>query len=475
MDIVQKLFHFSIWALFVTSLGAAPSLAAADNPSDQVSSILPPWKLRGPSDWARVYIDSSGSMLGFIGKKGGPQARFFRRLKDILVESQVLNFEAAQFGLKVQPAVKVAAFEKFGLDRRFYTQGDTYLAGVIEDAISWKRNGVTLVLTDGVSSVTKFHGEAAGPSARTCTLGSDTACLALRIREYVEKGHGFWIVGFRFPFDGPYFVEEGGPKANPGTKLESVKVPDRPFYIWVGAADIKQGRAIVSGLLRFSREAEPPIPTMAIEVAPGLWDRWHVPPDVKLEELSLPRREFCPRGGGLLKSFRARERGAEFSVMEVATRDKGSFPVQVPVRGEQETQKSEMLSLLYFAQELGLSLPTTLSPDKVSLKWSLQSYQGSKKNRSYSLDLCVTGRPPQVLMGKDIDVVAQWKGRRAIAAEAPWETWSTDRDDTPEASRRTVNLSIFFRHLLSQMMPEFGDRASPVTSPETILRILYRK
>jgi hypothetical protein len=48
-------------------------------------------------------------------------------------------------------------------------------------------------------------------------------------------------------------------------------------------------------------------------------------------------------------------------------------------------------------------------------------------------------------------------------------------DDTPEAARRTVNLSIFFRHLLSQLMPELGDKASPVTDPEVFLRIFYRK
>lgn len=203
-----------------------------------------------------------------------------------------------------------------------------------------------------------------------------------------------------------------------------------------------------------------------------------MPVDTTLEELSLPRREYCARGGALLRNFRALGSGEEFPLMEVATRDKGSFAVRLPLEGTDESEeggKSALLPLLRFRQELELTLTGGLSRENVSLKSSLQPYEGSRKNRSRSLDLCVTGHPPQGLLGKDIDVAVKWKGGRATKAGTPWDGWSTDTDDTTEAARRTVNLSLFFRHLLSQLIPEFGEGASPVTHPEVLLRIQYRK
>lgn len=445
---------------------------------ERVHGLTPVWRLKGPSSWARVYIDSSGSMRGFVGNQAGPHARLLRRLKDILVDAQVLNFEAVQFGLKAGDPIRVAAFQRFGTDRKSYSEGDTYLAGAIEDAMSWRRNGVVIVLTDGVSSVTKFHGTSSGPSARTCDRGSDTACLALRIHEYVQAGHGFWIVGFRFPFDGPYWVEEGGANAAAGARLDPVRIPDRPFYAWVGAPDVAQGRAIVRELIKFAGGAKPSVPSMSIEVAPGLWERWDIPPDATLEETDLPPQRFCARGGALLKSFQIRETGQGFSVMEVATREKGSFAVRIPLQQHEASDESKangVLPLLQFRQGLALDLPQGLSRESVSLDWSLQPYRGVKKGPWQSLDLCVTGRPPMGLLGKDIDVVARWRGERAVTTGTPWDSWSTDVDDTPEAARRTVNLSLFFGHLLSQMMPESGGKTVPVMHQETFLRIRYRK
>lgn len=462
-------------------------LAAAGELSGQQEStrvaergrrLRPPWELKGPSSWARVYIDSSGSMQGFIGNQAGSHARLLRRLKDILVDGQVLNFEVVQFGLKVAEPVKVAAFQPFGLDRKRYGEADTYLAGAIEDALSWRRNGVVLILTDGVSSVTKYHGPASGPSARTCALGSDTACLALRIHEYVQAGHGFWIVGFRFPFDGPYWVEEGGPKAIAGARLDRVRVSDRPFYVWVGAPDVAQGRAIVRDLVRFAQTTKPSIATMSIEAAPGPWERWEVPPDASLEEMDVPSQRFCTRGGALLRAFRARASGERFPAMEVAARERGSFAVRLPVQRPEaieEPKGNDVFPLLQFRQELALSLPKDLSAETVSLNWSLQPYDGAKKGRWRWLDLCLTARPPLAPLGKDIEVTAHWKGERAGKAHTLWDAWSTDTDDTEEAARRTVSLSLFFRHLLSQMLPEFGERAVPFALSETFLRLHYRK
>jgi hypothetical protein len=475
------------------SIGGNESAREADrsSPAKTERHLTPPWELKDSSRWARVYIDSSLSMQGFIGDQSGSHFRLLKRLKDILVDAHVLSFEASPFGLKILRMDMVSAFSQFGTDRRAYAEKDTYLAGVIEDASSWNQNGVILILTDGISSVTKSHGlkevspkkdskQARGDrtepqSARTCSLGSDSACLALRIHEYIQSGHGFWIVGFRFPFDGPYWVEEGGPKARPGVKLERVKVPDRPFYVWVGGADVEQGRKIVRGLIRFAGEGASPVPFMAVEIAPGLWERWDVPSATTLQEIDQPPRQFCPREGGALpKTFHTRGSGKEFPVLEVKARQRGSLGVQLPLWSK-GVDTQDITSLLQFRQDLVLDLPQSLTLENKSLNWSLRPYQGVKEGRVRSLDLCVMWDPPQALLGKDMDVVARWKIERATTVGDPWEAWSTDIDDTPETARQTVNLSIFFRHLLDQLMPESRERPFLPTPSETFMRIQFRK
>src|SRR5262249_38746546 len=135
--------------------GQATSEAVRSSLTKTERYLIPPWQLNESSSWARVYIDSSLSMQGFIGDQSGLHFRLLRRLKDILVDAHVRDFEASPFGLKILRTDKVSAFSQFGTDRRLYAEKDTYLAGVIEDASSWDQNGVILVLTDGISSVTK--------------------------------------------------------------------------------------------------------------------------------------------------------------------------------------------------------------------------------------------------------------------------------------------------------------------------------
>jgi hypothetical protein len=165
-------------------------------------------------------------------------------------------------------------------------------------------------------------------------------------------------------------------------------------------------------------------------------------------------------------------------MIEVATRDKGSFAIRLPVRRPEaieEADGSGVVPLLQFRQELALDLPQGLSASNVALNWALQAYQGAKKDRWRFLDLCVTGRPPIGLLAKDVGVVARWRVERPTTAATPWEAWSTDTDDSELAARRTVNLSIFFRHLLSQMLPQFGQPGATTPPQEPFARIQYRK
>jgi len=166
-------------------------------PAKTERHLAPPWKLKGPSRWARVYVDSSSSMQGFIGDQAGLHFRFLKRLKDILVSANVLNFEATPFGLKILRTDMVSAFLQFGTDRKAYTEKDTYLAGVIEDALSWHQNGVILVLTDGVSSVTKFHGskEVSPKKDSKKASGDKTESQSARTCSYGLIPH-VWLFGF---------------------------------------------------------------------------------------------------------------------------------------------------------------------------------------------------------------------------------------------------------------------------------------
>lgn len=440
-------------------------------------TMVPEWRVEARSEWARVYFDVSGSMRGYVGERGFARrddtagqlhARLLRRLKDILVQAGALNLEAARFGTKVARPERVSGFGQFG-DSALYGEPDTDLAAAVKHALDWERKGIALVVTDGVASVSKDReSSASGPSsAGRCTAGSDSACVALRMRELVATGRGLWIVGLRMPFSGEYWSEEGGPSAKPGTNLGHVTVPDRPLYVWVASADVAQGRAIVQALVEFGASAQPRVETLAVEIGPGAWERWKLPRDMSSEAVQGSVKG-CERGGALPGRLHPHDPKLSAPVQDVATRSEGSLALSYPAEERSGAALTGVLPLMRLRQEPLLRQARGNPPEKrPALDIRFRRGTEGQTSAQGRLELCVTGHPPKSLSATGWDVMARW--RAELTTEAPWEAWSSDTDDRPDTLRRTVSLSIFFKHLRAELTRK---REGEVLE-ERLLRIEY--
>lgn len=380
----------------------------------------------------------------------------------------------------------MVGFDDYGTRPELYNQQDTYLPAAFDDARSWKEDGLILVLTDGVASVGRYLGPTPGPEALMCNLGSDVACLALRMVEYIKRGHALWILGMRLTFKGDYFVEEGRPRrpGEPQPVLAGMKTDGRPFYIWIGARSVGQGREIVDDVIKFARQRG--IQVLPVEVAPGRWERQQVPSSMRIDDLEKPQRkgrapatanssagaqrpgsdqepaEFSCEGGGALTRRLSHDR-AGFALLEVSARKSGAFGLSLPLR-EASTEPAG-IPLLEFSQGYVYRLPRELPREAVNIKLL---------KRESHLAFCIAANPPLGLINRDIDIRSRWTGQKATYNPPPWDSWSTDRDDTKDKIDRTVNLALLFNHLQQHILPRQADAVIPPTSEEVLLRIQYR-
>lgn len=447
-------------ALVEVSGGSAPAA-----PRD--ARFSPDWKLNVRPVWAHIYIDASGSMKGFLGRKDQAYERLLSRIPDIAIGASAIELDVFSFGSQVSPRITDRPLQRFVTEPRVYAERNTYLPAPLEHSIAREGPGLTVVVTDGVAS-------SARKSKNSCGLLSDTACLARRVREYAGKGYGFWIVGARLPFIGSYTVEEGGSAAKAGTRLD-VSVKGRPLYLWIVTPNAPQGRRVASDLADFISKSGNEV--FAVEVAPGAWERWRLPDELTARDVqNNPKREARTGAGGVCK--------AKCGIWKSATGDHGTdrgaiieFPpdppnaslsVRLPIERLTESVAAggSLLPLLRFDQALGLEVPSGVSPNSVHLASRLSGPEGLKP----SVDLCMDVASAPSVQGKAIRVLAEW-GAPKPTETSPWREWSTDTDDTVAAAGRTVNLATFIEHLLRALT----DQAPPVVWQEPFLTVQYLK
>jgi len=467
-------------------VAAAVPLEAGDAAKRGVTAVAP-WELSRVTDRARVYFDVSQSIEGFAGNQNQPHGILIRELKRILVNTDLINFEVVEFADQPSRPRRVAHFEDFSRAAK-YRGVETYLPGAIDDAAFWPANGVSLILTDGVVSVSRYHGPPpSSASARGCAQGSDVTCLALSLREYIAAGRGFWIVGLRLPFRGPHYIEEGGPNLQPGGVIRGGTFPDRPFYIWIGAPSLAQGRAVLGGLLEFA--AAQRLDRLAVEVSPGAWDRWELEPGARQEDVvavSRVDKQFCPQGD-LLRRFDPSGKDGGPPVIEAempkapwlpflrrSREPKFAFGLPVTAVAAMGGLTKQVGTLVRYSQKIG----TNNSGAEVAFRIRPMPDAGRETKVTPTvisgskaiMDLCLTFNPPHVTerKGKIFDLVATWN--QEVVRDHPWEGWSANTDDTRELAGRTVNLDTLFGHLQGRLTsgPEVGKlKAVP------LLRVKY--
>jgi len=469
--IVEKRGHLRVGAAALVGylLVAAIGISAA--------TPVNPTTLTHSAERARVYVDTSASMRGFAGSM--QFQALLSELKTILVDAHVVTFEVAEVSDKASPPRPVDGFEEFESDKPFHGK-ETYLPAAIDDAAASANEDVIIVLTDGVVSLSRSRTTTQPQTALGCAAGSDVTCLALDISNYIAAGHGFWVIGIRMPFHGPYFVEQGGPHLPQDAVIYESKqavhghtprrrdthghvallipqgtFPRRPLYLWIGAPRVEQGRAIARALQDFARRQA--LDSFGLEVAPGAWGGWLV--DFESAHRIAPADvTFCPRGD-TLGSMKLTPGGAVQIEANIPARSlfkRYSSPtlgLRIPVRAAFDQPPANLKMLLRYRQEIavvGSDQSNMGSVPDVDVK-SQAPPEGAPENKGLYMDLCLRFRGP-LATARDravVRLVSRWSQQNT--PESPWNAWATGEDDNVESTARTLNLDTFFRVLRNQM------------------------
>jgi hypothetical protein len=428
--------------------------------------VPPPWTLTRSTNRARVYLDTSMSVRGFV--KVHEFGQLLEKLKYVLVGADVDRFEVAEVAEKVGSLQEVAQFNDFA-NARLYDGRETNLKAAIDDATKWNA-GEILVLTDGIVSLSKP--EKVGPSgssALSCGAGSDAACIAVSVAEYVGHGNGFWIVGMRLPYAGPYYVEEPGPNCRRGQIVRG-PLSLHPFYIWVGSPSLSQGRKVVKELLDFASVQK--LQALAIEAAPGQWQGWKVDPGLRPEELMASENEACAHGdlvsevefsGGSTCTVTVSQHAKEG--WGFGASPKPALGFALPVTDVMEAT-SDAIPLIEVRQQFVLSDPSVRLISKVD------DVKGHSAVSRHYLDTCLQyeGALSRSRAGRSLLMNSLWKIARS--SEEPWTGWSTDTDCDPKSLDRTVNLDMFLRLLREELASHNNSESQTKTE---ILTIQYAK
>jgi len=425
-----------------------------------------PWALSRSTNRARVYLDTSMSMRGFV--KANEFGQLLENLKYVLVGADINRFELAEVAENVGSLQKAAQFKDFA-NPRLYDGRETNLKAALGDATKWNA-GEILVLTDGIVSLSKPENLGpSGSSALSCGAGSDAACIAASVAEYVGHGNGFWIIGMRLPYTGPYYVEEPGPGCHRGQVLKG-PFPLHPFYVWVGSPSLSQGRKVVKALLDFASARK--LAAVAIEAAPGRWNGWEVDPDVRPEELMPSDNAACVHGDLVSKVEHSGGGTCRVTVSQHPTEVWGFKASPKPTLGfalpavDVVEPTSGVSSLINVEQQIVLNDPS------VRLMSKVHDVNDHSSVRRHYLDICLQyeGDLSRSRAGRSLLVNSFWHVARS--SEEPWTGWSTDTDCDPKSLDRTVNLDMFLRLLREELASHY----SPQSRTETeILTIQYAK
>lgn len=455
-------------AMMPSPLLAQTGASTADVSADSGTrwQVPPPWTLGRSTNRARVYLDTSMSVRGFV--KAEEYGQLLENLKYVLVGADVDRFELAEVAEKVGSPRDVAQFAEFA-NPRLYNGRETNLKAALDDATKWNA-GEILVLTDGIVSLSKP--EKVGPggnSALSCGAGSDAACIAASVADYIGHGNGFWIVGVRLPYAGPYYVEEPGPSCHRGQILKG-PFPLHPFYVWVGSPSLSQGRKVVKALLDFAVTRK--LEALAIEAAPGRWHGWEVDRAVRPEELMPSENAACAHGDLVSNVEHSSGRICTVTVSQHAKEGWGFAASRIPVLGfalpvvEVGEPPSDVSPLINVEQQIVLNDPS------VHLMSKLDNVNDRSSFRGNYLDICVQyeGDLSRSRAGRSLLVNSSWHAGRP--SEEPWTRWSTDTDCNPKSLDRTVNLDMFLRLLGDELASQNGSEGRNVTE---ILTVQYAK
>ena len=201
-----------------------------------------------------VYLDTSGSMAGYLSRDG--QSIFGKTLRELRyaigtfsggTDVKVL---VRHVGSDIGPLVTDMDLTTASQDPSVFRAGETNLAGAISNfkighspepqtgsnaqGDSGKSDNqapnpparFNILVTDGVQSTKK------GSAVQNCTAGSDQFCVRQKIAELLREGWGGCVLGIRADFHGKVYSEVNGAAIQYDSRSNDSS-SFRPFYLYV--------------------------------------------------------------------------------------------------------------------------------------------------------------------------------------------------------------------------------------------------
>jgi hypothetical protein len=206
-----------------------------------------------------VYLDTSGSMAGYVSRDG--QSIFGKTLRELRYATGTFGDSNAKVLVRrvasaVGPPLTDMELTTASQDQSVYRGGETNLAGAIGSFKSTSQaivkatgqgespGGATSGSTDGSGVPARFHllvtdgvqSTKKGSVTHDCTAGSDQFCVRQKIGELLRDNWGGCVIGLRADFHGKVYSEVSGSSIPYNT---STKDPTsfRPFYLYVFSPD----------------------------------------------------------------------------------------------------------------------------------------------------------------------------------------------------------------------------------------------
>jgi hypothetical protein len=256
----------SIWRLSTCLLLLLAACTGGPNPPRWEDILLPsatpPEKPSVPtSNHLVVYLDTSGSMAGYVAADRQGQTIFSRSLQEIrnfiTIISPPVDIVVRRVDSSISSAYPDSYLTEASVNRGVFTGKETDLAGAIslfEKPIKPKAEAGSnsenksdaakddeetplpparfhVLITDGVQSLTNKSADS------SCLAGSDQTCVRKRILSLLSKGWGSYVIGVRSEFQGKVYSEVTRGNAISYESKRRDPQSFRPFYIYIFSPD----------------------------------------------------------------------------------------------------------------------------------------------------------------------------------------------------------------------------------------------
>lgn len=224
-----------------------------------------------------IFIDSSGSMRGFIG---GVYSNLLANFDEPLMMSgiRIGSYFIKRVGNKITGVPENVTISCFSNDKSLYDQSQTNLAAVA-DYIKRNNPSFAILITDSELDLNENVSV-----QESCRLGYDISCMRIKYGELiVGKNYSLTVVGFKSQYRGKLYPPTGSP-------IRLTRVIYKPVYIYIFASPdyINAANSFTQEILRFLGQASsknPKIEYRAIRISPVSFPQLRLPQNYRCQEI----------------------------------------------------------------------------------------------------------------------------------------------------------------------------------------------